>query len=373
MNNSSVNFSYFSDLDESQGQEFNKTQINELISQEKWLEAYNYLESISSVNSHDHLISIKLGHLAFKLSNYGLAEVWYFLSLQNEKNLDEIWFGLGQVYFAQRSYNKAISAFSTLMHISPRFLYASLSYLKLGISCLKVKDFQNASNYLEQSLTKGDLNKDLMAQGNCYLGIANIALGRNENGFKYIEKAAGFMRNFLTGICLGWKLLSADPLKVLLLVKTMLKQSQKIGEISDFLLIRALAYNKLRKLKKAKKSLALLVRKFPSNLIYGQYLAIVQVKRGKVEKALGILESLRIVWPFHLGLLLNYKKVLVKLGRLLEAETVKMQVCGILMIHQYDEFEIFKTINGSNEELDEPEFLLSDCPLSECQEYTLIQ
>lgn len=375
MNNSSVNFSYFSDLDEyqGQGQEFSKTRVNELISQEKWSEAYNYLESISSVNAHDHLIPIKLGHLAFKLSNYALAEIWYFLSLQNEKNLDEIWFGLGQVYFAQKSYNKAISAFSTLMHISPRFLYASLSYLKLGISCLKVKEFQNALNYLEQSLTKGDLNKELMAQGYCYMGIANLALRRNENGFKFIEKAAGFIRNFLTSICLGWKLLLTEPLKVLLLVKTMLKQSQKIGEISDFLFIRALAYNKLRKLKKAKKSLALLVRKFPSNLIYGQYLAIVQVRRGKLDKAFGILERLRIIWPFHLALLLNYKKILVKMGRLLEAETVKMQICGILMIHQYDELEIFRTINGSSEDLDEPEFLLSDCPLTECQDYTLIQ
>ena len=166
-------------------------------------------------------------------------------------------------------------------------------------------------------------------------------------------------------------MLFTEPVKVLLLVKTMLKECQKIGEISDLLLFRALAYIKLKKLNKAKKILSFLVKKFNGNLVYGQYLAIVQVKRGKIEKGLNVLERLKSVWPFHLGLLLNYKKLLFRLGRVLEAETVKMQIFGILMIHQYNEYEIMEVFNQSEEELNEPEFLLSDCPISESNEYNI--
>jgi len=373
MMNTPLHFGQVSDPDESSGQSPGSyiSITNQLLSQGKTIEAYNYLESIISIHPQDPLIPIKLGHLSFKLSNLQLAEAWYMLSLQNEEHLDEIWFGLGQVFFSQKSYHKALSAYSTLLHINPRFPYTSLSFLKLGICCLKVKDYQTALNYLEFAFSKADLNKNLMAEGNCYMGIASIALGSNENGFKYFEKAAGFMRNFFTSVCLAWRLLSTEPIKVLLLVKTMLKECQKIGEISDLLLFRALAFIKLKKLNKAKKILSLLVKKFRGNLVYGQYLAIVQVKRGKIEKGLGVMERLKVFWPFHLGLLLNYKKLLAKLGRVLEAETVKMQICGILMIHQCNEYQIMEVVNSTVEELNEPEFILSDCPISESHEYNI--
>jgi tetratricopeptide (TPR) repeat protein len=349
--------------------------VNEFLSQGKYSEALNYLQAIESSHYQDQYFSVKLGHLSFKLKKFRESETYYLkaLSYGNSQHIDEVWFGLGQVYFAIKSFKQCISAFTSLLVINPNFAYSSLCYLKLGISSIKLKDFGNSLIYLEKSLIKNDLSRELKAEVFCHIGSAQLATGKNMNIERIFSQAAEFIRNFRTGICLAWKLLETDLRKAVLLCDKMCRECDRIEEIADFKCFKAVALMKLNNFDKAREILQLLTRRFPYNLVYGQYLAIVCIKTGFVFEAAQILEYLKMIWPFQLNVLLNYFRVMKKLLRNAEIETVRMQIIGILMIHQYSENEIFRFIDENNSDLKEPMFVLTDFPSSESPDYNILE
>ena len=349
--------------------------VNEYLLQNKLSEACYYLEAIQTFHSQDQLFLAKLGHISFKLKKFRESESYYLnaLNCSQTQHLEEIWFGLAQLYFSIKNYKQCISAFLSLLLLNPTFKYSSLCYLKLGISSSKLKDFENSLNYLEKSLIKNDLPIDLKAVALCHLGSVKQAMGKDENINGVFKEAAEFIRNFLTGICLCWVYMNTDPIKVLNLCNKMVSESSIIEEITDLKLFKAIALIKMSKYEEAGKILNLLTRRYPNNLVYGQYLAILFYKTGNYVQAGQVLEYLKLVWPFHLNVMVNYVRIMRKLQRFSESETTKMQIMGILMIHSYTNDEILEFLDERSSELNEPVFVLTDCPISLCPDYNILE
>lgn len=345
--------------------------VNLLIQSQNFEQAYSELIKYSDHESANPEILCKMGHICFHLGRLQEAENYYLTSLnfQTTSNSSEILFGLSQIQYKTKNYGKSITSYLNLLTLFPNFKYFSLCSLKIGVSYLKLKDYTKAVVYLEKSLEKNDLTPLLKSEVFCYLGISFYAFADIGKSFEYFDMASSYSRNFLTGICLAWKLVWTDPIKCVVLCNKMTEDCE-ICQVYDFKLIKALAFTQLSKWEKAVLIFEKLWNDCRQHLVFGEYLVWALWNLAEYERALKVLSVLSGFWCFKVEILVWVYVIAVKDGRNAQVMDTYMKIIGIMNMNGFGNADVNLMLqNAVNGGVTQPKFSLADCPLINCSEY----
>lgn len=333
--------------------------------------AKTLLQELASRNPESAEYLVKLGHVCYKLQSYAESEHYYCkaLSVNCSGFLDQLWFGLGQVYFAQKNYAKSYSAFMGLLSGCPNLKFRSLCYLKLGISCKEMSDFLSSHYYLNSSLAHNDLNLFLRSEALCQLGNNFEKTGNAGQALTHYLTAFKLVRNFRTCSCVAWGYLGFKPALTISICNKFLGKTSNLAERLDIKLLEALGNMRLGYLEKAKQILEDNMRNFGLNIVYLGFLAMVYEKLSELGKTVEICKVIAETWPMKgeswANLSIAYRYELKQV----ESDSCLLEAFTNLNSMEYQKV-ITKFSNGFYF-LSEPAFSITDFPLCEDLRYSI--
>ena len=261
-------------------------------------------------------VSIKLGHLMYIQKKYSKAEeVYKEIIPQLSGDLKaEVLFGLGQTYFEAKMFSDSHMAFTILMNSFPEFSFSNLVYIKLARIMVNFQDFSNAIQYLTKVLNSNKANNNTVSEAIILLGYIKEKQGQKARASSLYQNAVKISKNFRSLCAISFNSLESKPEISEKLALKVLSRNGKWEEWNDFYFIRSLACLKLKQFEKAESILEDLVKAFPLNYFYNQYLGIAYLNAEKQFKALETFQKLRSLHPFDLTTMQNLAFTYLKCG-----------------------------------------------------------
>ena len=289
--------------------------IDNALAKKDYLEAEKLIFELKSKANLPN-VSIKLGHLMFIQKKYSKAEEVYkeILPKLCGDQKAEVLFGLGQTYFEAKMFSDSHMAFTILMNSFPEFSYSNLVYIKLARIMVNFQDFSNAIQYLNKVLSSSKANNNTLSETIVLLAYIKEKQGQKAKASSLYQNAVKISKNFRSLCAIALNSLESKPEISEKLALKVLSKNGKWEEWNDFYFLRSLACLKMKQFEKAEIILEDLVKAFPLNCFYCQYLAIAYLKTGKHLKALEILQRLRSLHPFDSTIMQNLAFAYLKCG-----------------------------------------------------------
>jgi tetratricopeptide (TPR) repeat protein len=297
--------------------------IDSALSKRDYSEAEKLIFKLMSTTSNPE-VPLKLGHLFYIQKKYSKAEQVYqeILPKTTGDLKAEVLFGLGQTYFETKMFSDSHMAFTLLLNSFPEFPYTNLINLKLARILTIFQDFTNATQYLTKVFNSKKANNHSLSEAIVLLAYINEKQGKKSRATTLFQNAVKINKTFRSLSAFALSLLDSKPQMAEKLCQKVLNKDRKLEEWSDFGFLRALAWMKMKEFEKAEESLEDLVKTFPLNYYYSEYLAIVQARIGKKARALEGFQRLRSLHPFDLTNLKNLAFVYRACGMKEEAARV---------------------------------------------------
>ena len=292
------------------------SQVNNCLISKNQVEAAKILESACALYPGFSEFPMKLGHLLYSSKEYAKAAEFYNKSLEiaSADQKSQIFFGLGQAYYEEKLYSKSFSAFSMLTDSYPDFKFNYIAYLKMAEICKFLKDYNESISILTKLLNFYSKDKKVMVHIFCQIGSCYELMGNIKNAHCFIRTAWKTLKNFRTVSCMAWIYLKSNPKKAEKICQQFLSSKRPDCEWHDINFLRALALFKLKNFGHSIEILEELVKAYPNNVYYLQYLGIAYFHIGSTFKSLKNFQKVSKIDFFSSENLHNLAVIYKKLG-----------------------------------------------------------
>ncbi|MCA9814981.1 MAG: tetratricopeptide repeat protein [Candidatus Obscuribacterales bacterium] len=157
--------------------------VNELVSQDRWDEAYSVLTRHAQQNRNDHEVNLGLGVLCFNMGRYEEAERYLKLALELQPSSPEIHYQLGLCLLKQDRPKDAMPEFRSACELKSDF---AVGHLHWGLALAAMGSLRGALGQFRQAI-KYNPN---MAAAHYQAGIASFQMEQYEESAQCFQNAA---------------------------------------------------------------------------------------------------------------------------------------------------------------------------------------
>lgn len=301
--------------------------INSALSLENYPLADDHIKALITLNP-DPTFTIKRAHLMFIRKEYQKAEHLYKKVLKSTKEVhnQEIYFGLGQVYYESKMFYDAYLAYNILVSNYPNFKYTDFVYLRLLKIMVFYQNFDEAYNYIKIIMKKGSVGTSIFAEVLVCLALIKYKRRKLDLAIKICGKSRNLNEGFNCNLLLLILLAEKDPREAEKICSSVLNSTQDTKEWKLLCFIRAVIYIRLKKYNKAIQILEENCNNIELEAEYLNYLGIAYHGAGDKIKALEVFQELRTKFSENYENLNNLAYVYNELGMKFEA----FYVCNVM-------------------------------------------